>query len=62
MMLPFAITNSRKRHRLPGDSVSPEWAYAFNLLSKTQTLAAKLFSRLQMGIKCSHYRGQLRLR
>ncbi len=39
----------------------PNGPLLFNLCQARKSSRQKLFSRLRMGIKCSHYRGQLRL-
>lgn len=38
-----------------------EWAITLIFVRPANPRGKKLFSRLRMGIKCSHYRGQLRL-
>lgn len=61
---PFAIT-SRKTSPSTGQAVilvSCRMGHYFLIFVRpANPRGKKLFSRLRMGIKCSHYRGQLRL-
>ncbi|SUH37420.1 Uncharacterised protein [Salmonella enterica subsp. enterica] len=60
---PFAIT-SRKTSPSPAKRsfcFMPNGLLLFNLCQARKSSRQKIIFRLRMGIKCSHYRGQLRL-